>query len=222
MDFEAQLQQLAGEYRAKGYQIIIRPRPDDLPPFAKDFHVEILGKRNGDGVLVSVKRHRQEMAADRDMARYAAVTDAQPGWRYDFAILQPEDALAHELRGATEPSDEQIKLHLQTAEQLIAEGRGEAAFLIAWATLEAAMRRSLRVAGDRAVWPATPRTLLNELYANGIFSVAEFAQLEHLYQHRNRLAHGFAVESLDAGSAQSLLAISRRLLADAHPAAQPA
>jgi hypothetical protein len=222
MDFEAQLQQLADKYRAKGYQIIIRPRPDELPPFARDFHVEILGKRNGDGVLVSVKRNRLEMAADRNMGRYAAVTGAQPGWRYDFAILQPEDALAHELRGATEPSDEQIRLHLQTAEQLMGESRGEAAFLIAWATLEAAMRRSLRAEPDHTVWPATARTLLNELYASGVFSFEEFAELEHLYQQRNRLAHGFAVESLDAGSARSLLAISRRLLADAQPVAQPA
>jgi hypothetical protein len=74
------------------------------------------------------------------------------------------------------------------------------------------MRRSLRVAGDRSASAATPRTLLNELYANGGFSVEEFAQLEYLYQQRNRLAHEFAVESLDAGSA--LLAISLRLLAE--------
>src|SRR5260370_1248892 len=31
------------------------------------------------------------LAADTNMARYAEITSSQPGWRFDFAILEAED-----------------------------------------------------------------------------------------------------------------------------------
>ena len=62
--------------------------PEPMLPVAKDFKVQIVGRRGDQGVLVSVKRNRQEMEADKEMPRYAEVTAGQPGWRYDFAILE--------------------------------------------------------------------------------------------------------------------------------------
>jgi REase_AHJR-like len=42
MDFENDLKRLADGYWAEGYSVILRPGPNDLPPFAKDFKVEIV------------------------------------------------------------------------------------------------------------------------------------------------------------------------------------
>src|SRR5436309_2280439 len=109
MDFEQGLKRLAERYSGQGYQVTVRPRPEDLPTFAKDFEVEIVARRAAEGVLVSVKKNRLEMAADKDMPRYAEVTGAQPGWRYDFAILEPEPPGARELRGAQELPDEDVE-----------------------------------------------------------------------------------------------------------------
>ena len=64
MDFEKELKRVAGLYAGQGFQVVVRPGPEDLPPFARDFKVEILGKRAAEGVLVAVKRNREEMAAD--------------------------------------------------------------------------------------------------------------------------------------------------------------
>src|SRR4051812_17311009 len=64
MDFEQELKRVAGAYAGQGYQVVVRPRPEDLPPFAKDFKVEVVGKRATEGVLVAVKKNREEMAAN--------------------------------------------------------------------------------------------------------------------------------------------------------------
>ena len=74
MDFEQELKRVAGVYAGQGYQVVVRPRPENLPPFAKDFKVEMVGKRAAEGVLVAVKKNREEMAADANMPRYAEIT----------------------------------------------------------------------------------------------------------------------------------------------------
>ncbi len=76
MNFEQELERLGRLYADRGFQVTLRPRPDDLPAFAGDFKIEILGKRADQGVLVSVKKNRTEVAADSNMPRYAEITGA--------------------------------------------------------------------------------------------------------------------------------------------------
>src|SRR5437588_10694449 len=99
MDFEQELRRVAGVYAGQGYQVVVRPGPDDLPPFAKDFKLELVGKRGVEGVLVAVKKNREELADDANLPRYAEITSGQPGWRVDFAILGAEEPGAREVRG---------------------------------------------------------------------------------------------------------------------------
>ena len=42
MNIEQRLSYVADRYRSLGFKIVLRPGPADLPPFAKDFKVEIL------------------------------------------------------------------------------------------------------------------------------------------------------------------------------------
>jgi hypothetical protein len=46
MNIQQRLNHVVDRYRAQGYQVVIRPGPEDLPPFAKDFKVEIVATRN--------------------------------------------------------------------------------------------------------------------------------------------------------------------------------
>ena len=39
MDIEQRLNNVADRYRAQGYEVVVRPGPDVLPPFAKDFKI---------------------------------------------------------------------------------------------------------------------------------------------------------------------------------------
>jgi hypothetical protein len=178
MDFEKELKRVSGVYAAQGYQVVLRPRPEDLPSFAKDFKIEILGKRAAEGVLVAVKRNRDEMAADPNMPQYAEITSAQPGWRFDFVILEAEQPGAREARGAQEFSGEEINGELAQAEHLVGTGFVRPAVITAWAALESAMRMRLRADGEQAGWGAMPRSMMNELYSSGVFSRDEFTQLE--------------------------------------------
>jgi REase_AHJR-like len=222
MDFEQELKRVAGSYTAQGYQVVVEPRPDDLPSFARDFKVELVGKRAAEGVLVAVKKNRDALAADANLPRYAEITSAQPGWRFDFAILESEEPGARELRGAQELPDEDVIKALGDAEQLAPTGFLRPALTTAWAGFEAAMRRRLRASGETAGWGTSPRPMLNELYSSGILSAGEFRRLEQVYRLRNEIAHGFASPTLDAGVVQFLVETARRLLTESQPAKKTA
>ena len=218
MDFETELIRVAGLYLSQGYQVVFRPGSAELPPFAKNFKVEIVAKRGTQGVLVSIKKNRFEMAADSNLPRYAEIISSQPGWRFDITILEGEDPAARELRGAQELPDEAIEKALDEACELVRTGFVRPALIIAWSALEAAMRRKLRASGETAGWGTPPRQLLNELYSTGILSGDVFRRLERVYRLRSEITHGFASPTLDAGTVSFLIETARGLLQESLPA----
>jgi hypothetical protein len=220
--FEQQLNSVADSYKAQGYQVVVRPGPNDLPDFAKNFKVELVGRRGPEGVLVAVKPTRSDVAADPEVPRYAEIIGMQPGWRFDLAILQPENPRARDLGEAQEPSEEQLARLLDQGGVLAAQGFVDQAFITAWAAFEAAMRRRLRTAGEEVEWGTSLRTMLNELYSSGDIPAADFRNLEKLYQLRNAVVHGFTPPKVEPSTVQFLIEAARRLLTEAEIAKQPA
>jgi REase_AHJR-like len=210
MDFEKELERIADQYRGEGYVVRTHPDQDALPAFAAGFDVDLLATRRDGGVLVEVKRDRAELASDPEVSRQAAVTNAQPGWRYDLVVLEPNHARRS---GYREPSPEQIEQMLGEAER-VAGLSPQAAFVLAWAGLEASMRRLGQRAGVGG-WPGTqPPTLIRELYASGRISPDDFRRLEASRVLRTEVVHGLAPSATDAGRVQEVVGLARRLLAE--------
>jgi hypothetical protein len=217
---------IADMYRGQGYDVTVRPSADQLPPFATGFRVEILARRGGQGVLVAVRKNRDELEADSHLSRYAEVTAAQPGWRFDLAVLEGQNPNTRELRGAREFSGDDITQSLEQAEQLDKAGFPRYAVVAAWAALEAAMRIRLRASGREAGWGSRPGEMLRELYSAGALTPTEFRQVESASQLRNQIVHGFDPppgESVALEPAVRVLTdVTRRLVSESQPGLQPA
>ena len=218
MDFDQELKQVADAYASQGYQVTIRPNPEALPSFAKDFKIEILGKRGTEGVLVAVKKNRDEVAADSNLTRYAEITGLQKGWRFDFAILEAENPSSREIDGARDFSEEDIEKSFAESLDMVRLGFLRPALITAWAGFEAAMRLRLR-GGRTGRLGAPPRSMLNELYSNGVINVEEFRKLETLARVRNQIVHGFISPLASEGEAvQFHCDIGRRLIEESQGA----
>jgi hypothetical protein len=222
MTFEQQLDRVAEGYRVQGYQVVINPVSDVLPPFAKDFKVEVLATRPDGSVLASVKQTRLEVEADSNLPRYAEVVGDQPGWRFDLFVVGPEPEMAPENRDAKEPSEEEIRTSLDVVNRLLEGGFVGPSLITAWAALESAMRRRLRAEGEQAGWGTSPRTLLNELVSVGALSYGAFRNLEDLFPLRNAIAHGFSAPAVEASTVRFLVDTTRQLLDELHPVKQTA
>jgi len=112
-----------------------------------------------------------------------------------------------------EPTPEQIRDMLNEADRASQTGAYRAALLIAWAGLEATLRRAALRAGRQGRIGVQPSILLGELFAAGQLTPAEHRTLEELRQLRTASAHGLAPVGLDADIISKISAISNRLLA---------
>ena len=222
MEFQKELNRVASEYARQGYEVIIQPGNSDLPAFAKDFNIDILARRGEQGALVQVKQNRQTFAADSESPRYAEIIGAQPGWRYDFVILEAENPMVREVQGALEPSDEEINKAMSDASKLLETGYVHPALVTAWSGLEAAMRKRVRAEGQMADWESSPKELLNELYSSGIISTTEFPLLERGLRSRNEIVHGFAAPNVEADHVRFLIDLAQRLMQESQLAEQSA
>ena len=171
MNMEQRLKVVADRYRNLGFKVVSHPKPDDLPPFAKDFKVQILATKDDGSVLAVAKASPSELQADPEVARYAEVTDRQPGWRLDVFVLGPDVPSVAEKGEMREPGDEDIRRAISTAERMLREGFASQAVIAAWSVLETAMRRRLAAGGRKTTSGTSPRTMLNELFSSGIFSL---------------------------------------------------
>ncbi|WP_422927263.1 hypothetical protein [Singulisphaera sp. PoT] len=215
MDFEQELKRVADSYASRGYRVTIRPDAMALPSFAKDFKVEILGKRGAESVLVAVKQDRDQLAGDFNLTRYAEVIGGQDGWRFDLATLDSEKPGSNEYDGAEDFSIDDIEKSFADARNLHDQGFLSQAVITAWAGFEASMRHRLRAMGERAGWGSSPISMLNELFSNGILDGDDFNRLRNLSRVRNQIVHGFLSPLASEGGAVEFLAeIGLRLVHD--------
>jgi hypothetical protein len=212
MNNDTALNRLADTYRGQGYEVVVRPGVGDLPPFAKDYRVELLGRKGDGGVLVAAKKNRTEVAAAQELTKYAEETPNHPGWRFDLAVLEAEEPGARDVQGAKESSVEDIRRTLADADKLAGSGFPSAALTTAWAGFEAAMRKRLRESGQRATGSTMPRQMLANLYSDGHIPFEDFPRLEQLYRWRSVIAHGFAPPNLEPDAIEFLTGAARRLL----------
>jgi REase_AHJR-like len=213
MTTEQRLEQIADRYRAQGYQVVLHPGPDDLPPFAKDFKVEILASRPDGNVLVSAKASSAEFERDPNLSRYAEIIQNQQGWRFDVFVLGPPPHTP-DRHDMAEASEGEISKSLDDAERLFQAGFEPQAVLAGWAALEAAMRHRLRSLGNKTEWGTSPRSMLNELISLGILTNSEFRDLEDIARLRNIIVHGFSVPEISASTVSLLDGTARRLLTE--------
>ena len=162
-------------------------------------------------MLVQVKQTRDDVEADTTVAHRAEIINRQPGWRYDLVVLNEGDPLHRITRGSREPSNEEIDQSLVEVEKLLQTGQIRAALVIAWATLEAAMRR---VCNDAELYMprTTPAELLSTLYGNGILSREDFSLLRQSYKQRTEIVHGLVSLILDHEAVRGVVAATRWLL----------
>ena len=211
MDTKLRLEKVAERYREQGYRVIQNPTPDDLPPFAQDFKVEILAMRPDGSVLVSAKATSAEFERDKNLARYAEVIAGEQGWRYDVFVLgpQPPIPISGDIADST---DDEIERTFDSANQLLIAGFKAQALIASWAALESAMRHRLRSIGEKAEWGASPRSMINELVSSGVLTPSEFREIERLYRLRNIIVHGFSAPEISQNTVAFLVGTARRLL----------
>ena len=203
------LQNAERRYRRRGYKVLLRPRGDDLPQFLSGFEPDMIAYNDQESVVVAVKP-RADLPAAEYLMELANVVNGQQGWRLDLAVVNPktpplvdEDV---EVLGQTE-----IVARIRAVRQLVKERQDEAAILLAWSTVEAALRlladqQDIALENDQSAY------VIKTLYSLGVLGQEDYGPLEKGLRARNIIIHGFRLPEPEPRLAEALVGKVEELL----------
>jgi hypothetical protein len=179
--------ELASEYRAKGFDVVIPRSSGDSPEFLRhfDYIPDLIAKSEKECLIVEVKSRQ----SSRDLGRLAAIADivnAQPSWQFVLVLTNSREVD----RFAEPPNAEKARklLAKSVAIGTSDETHLEAAFLFAWAALEASLRL-LPEERKSSRSSSTPWTLIRNAAMEGHIGREQARNLDRLFKIRNSLLH---------------------------------
>lgn len=201
------LLELAEEYRQKGYEVLLPPKPEELPDFLRDYRPDMIVRRGEEAIVIEVKS-RTSIASAQYLQGLAQAVEEHPGWRVKLVMTNPEDATySAKVEGSLQ--EHEIKTQLQVARDL-AVHHPESAILYAWSLAEATLR--LLANQERFMQKPEPLRLLKQLATEGVISKAEYQSLMNAFPLRNAIAHGFKTTQLTQSSVLELIEVTEQLL----------
>jgi len=209
------IKELSREYRAKGYRVVMEPGNKELPDFMKNlnFHPDLIVYGEDQSLVIEVKTSRS-IGSTKDFTHIADHVRKQEGWDFVLVLTNPPFGSVIEEAGSL-PGYAHVKNQLREAETLLHSGkRGQfynAAMLIAWAGLEAALRHSMSALYQKTK-PVTPQTLIRDSAMYGVISRGDATVIEAAMKTRNALAHGYEGVKTTAIEIKKIITIGQRVL----------
>jgi hypothetical protein len=203
------LREVAREYRQRGYEVLIEPRPDQLPEFLAPFRVDLLARSTEENVIVEV-RTQESLTDTPELDAIAQALHNKPSWRFELVVTNPRDRSSLQFKDATTLSHRDITYRLHEARQLSDQEHGEAALLLAWSTTEAL----LRYIADAEAIPVTqhnPSQVTKSLFTYGVLDKEQYQALQDGLQARNMVVHGYKERQSLADTVGKLLRVADQL-----------
>lgn len=189
------IQEIAGEYEARGYKVLIEPDATEIPAFLAGFRPDIVAYGQQDSVVVEVKMGTQRAISER-YKELADTVRQYPGWRFSLVVVDPR---SDDVAPASQQllDREAILDRLRESQELLARGAKDAAFILLWSSVEAMLRRiALREGLPLERVPSS--AVLKELFSLGLLSRHGLDIASRAFSVRNSLVHGFETPQLDA------------------------
>ncbi|MGH6899574.1 MAG: hypothetical protein ACREJ5_23980 [Geminicoccaceae bacterium] len=185
-----QVDEIAREYRSKGYEVIVEPESAQLPEPLARFRPDVVARKADEVVVVEVKSRGS--LSDPELQELAKAVRAQAGWRFELVVLKPEPGPP----GTKAWNAEDVAHRLRQVEAILSSGHRDAALLLAWSAAEA----TLRLLADKeglALDREDALYLLKLLASRAVITRNQHDLLWEVLQLRNAVAHGHKPPELD-------------------------
>ena len=199
-------QQIAEEYRQKGYEVSTESPLD----FFGDFRADLVARKDDDVRVIQVKS-RASLAADQRIVELAQLIESKPGWNFELALVgEPENLSA--------PSESapfgiaEVQQRLGEAAQLLDAAHVESAFMLAWSAFEAAVRMLLATEGVADGRITSSNYVLDQARYLGLLASEDYGRLTDALALRNAIAHGFSHSGLSEEYVTRLIHAVRQMI----------
>lgn len=212
---EEKIRELVREYSAKGYRVVLQPGTSKLPKFMKSFNYlpDLIVYGKNEKLVIEVR----SSSTISDAERFSHIADSirnQKGWDFVLVMTNPKAKSTVEPSG-TIPGYQYALQQLAEAEQVLSAGAGggfrNAALLVAWAGLEAAIRYTLSRQYERDK-PVSLPTLVRDAGMYGVISRRDSEFIEGSMKVRNSIAHGYQGVAISKGHIRRIVEVGRKVL----------
>lgn len=196
------LDEIEPKYRRRGYQVVRQPSDEELPDFLKGRTLDMIaiGKKPNVAVVVRLGGTGRIPAGIADLK---ALFAGQQDWSLQTYFFEAGDPPFETL------SEDLFDEILRRIEALSPVDR-QAAFLMAWSLLEAAMRDSQLIEQR----PLDEKRMIAVLGSEGILQGVEVAAYLDLAKKRNGLAHGQLTLEPSREEIARILRLARQIRAE--------
>ena len=194
------LQGIVEKYKLRGFEVVVEPSKSLIPFDLGNYCPDIMARKGSDeSYIIEFKNSIAKISVDR-YREIGEIVAQHHGWR--FLLITREDISSEDPKDDNELLTWEQMLHRQEqAQNFLAIGEVEVAFLYLWGILEAAMRRQAKqVAIPIERFPAN--SLINHLYSQGELSMEQFDQVRVIQTVRDPLIHGYQIPNLDEPTKQ--------------------
>lgn len=200
---------LRERYESDGYAFFTHPSPSLVPAFLEDFRPDAIAVRDDEGVVIEVKVG--EGAAGR---RSPDVTDRfKDHGKWKFHVVYAGDVDTDTV-SISPPDEQQLQKGVREVESLLDGGHSGAAFVLAWAVLEAAARQASAGSSEGLTEALTSRQTVAVLEGEGLIDATSARNLRGMIEARNALAHGDLARDVDEREVRFVLSLLRLIVSD--------
>ncbi len=193
LGIQRKISEIAKDYKSKGYEVIIEPKNSTIPSFIRNFQPDLIALSDNDNVVIEVKSSDSKTDF-KLLEELANIVNSKDNWRFELVFTNPKNRLNIE-NELVVIDLVKIKNRIIECESLINSNSYDSAFLIGWATLEAAIRMRLTSLNEKEIdVKKPPLHLIKNLFSYGIINQSLLRKIEVLNQYRNKLIHGFEVK----------------------------
>ncbi len=206
---ESRINQIAKEYRKKGYQVTIEPSLNELPSFLSHYRPDIIAVSNDESVIIEVKSY-SNLYRQSQMSNIAEIVEAQPRWRFELVMTNPggNTLITSESRL---PSINEVSKRLTRARRLVKNADYESAIAIAWSAIEGLLRligKDENIALNRQ----SSSYVIKKTYTLGLIDNESYEELLKLNKIRNSVTHGLVEPNLQPSTILNSIELGRKIL----------
>ena len=195
----------------RGFKFYINPSRELVPAFLAGYKPDAIAiGPDGGGIIIAVKRHRNQ-ATDGRLADLAKTVASQKGWEFRAIYTNPAtEAPAY----IAKPVPEQIDTRLNEIQALVEKGHYAPALITGWAALESLARlASNDTAGRPSVGSSTIQAI-QTLAEEGYLENEAAQTLREMAKLRNAVIHGDLSVTVPAEQVELLLGHLRAIASD--------
>jgi len=194
-------------YEKKGYKVIITPSGINVPDFLKNYQPDMIAISDKESVIIEVKS-RLSLSKSKYFDNLAEVAKKN-GWRFELNITSPKKDVFDSKYSRL--SKEEIIKRLEEISKLKEMDYFDSAYILAWATLEAAIRITIKK--DKLnIYNRNPLVLVKNLYSYGILNEYQYRNLENALKIRNSLVHGLKPKKIELEKINVLIDLIKELI----------